>query len=52
MQFMSWQAAMLLGVHFCFQIMRMLNEESVLLATFPDYLPYAKRTARLIPGVW
>jgi protein-S-isoprenylcysteine O-methyltransferase Ste14 len=52
MQFMSWQAAMLLGVHFCFQIMRMLNEESVLLATFPEYLPYAKRTARLIPGVW
>ena len=52
MQFMSWQAAVILGVHFIFQIIRMLNEERVLSATFPEYRDYANRTARLIPGVW
>lgn len=52
MQFMSWQAAGVLAVHFLFQISRMLNEERVLSATFPEYRDYANRTARLIPGVW
>ncbi|MFY9260323.1 MAG: isoprenylcysteine carboxylmethyltransferase family protein [Gallionella sp.] len=52
MQFMSWQAAVVLGVHFIFQIVRMRNEERVLSATFPEYHDYAQRTARLIPGVW
>jgi protein-S-isoprenylcysteine O-methyltransferase Ste14 len=27
-------------------------EESLLRAVFPDYEAYAKRTARLIPGIW
>lgn len=52
LQFMSWYAALILSVHFVFQIARMLNEERVLQAAFPDYQDYAQRTARLIPGVW
>lgn len=52
LQFLSWQAALVLLTHFFFQIRRMLNEERVLTETFPDYRDYAKRTARLIPGVW
>lgn len=52
LQFLSWQAALLLLVHFVFQIRRMLNEEGILTETFPEYRDYAGRTARLIPGVW
>jgi protein-S-isoprenylcysteine O-methyltransferase Ste14 len=52
LQFMSWQAAAILTVHFVFQIMRMLNEERILTEAFAEYLVYAQRTARLIPGVW
>ncbi len=52
LQFLSWQAALVLVVHFVFQIRRMLNEERVLTETFPEYRDYAARTARLIPGVW
>lgn len=52
LQFLSWQAALVLLVHFFFQIRRMLNEERVLTETFPEYRDYANRTARLIPGVW
>lgn len=52
LQFMSWPAALVLVVHFAFQVRRMLNEEQVLTATFPEYREYAQRTARLIPGVW
>jgi len=51
-QFVSWQAAVILLVHFGLQIRRMFNEERVLTATFPEYADYAKRTPRLIPGVW
>ncbi len=52
LQFMSWQAAFILGVHFLFQIARMHNEEQVLRGAFLEYDAYAQRTARLIPGVW
>lgn len=52
MQFLSWQAALLLLLHFFFQVRRMLNEERVLTATFPAYREYAAATCRLIPGVW
>lgn len=52
LQFLSWQAALVLVVHFIFQIRRMLNEERVLAETFPEYRNYANRTARFIPGVW
>lgn len=52
LQYASWQAVLVLLMHFGFQVRRMLNEERVLAATFPEYREYAKRTARLIPGVW
>lgn len=52
LQFLSYQAAALLIVHFFFQIRRMINEERVLAATFPAYQDYAAQTRRLIPGVW
>lgn len=52
LQFLSWQAATVLLVHFVFQVRRMLNEECILTETFPQYRDYADRTARLIPGVW
>lgn len=52
LQFLSWQSALVLMVHFVFQIRRMFNEERVLAGAFPEYRDYASRTARLIPGVW
>lgn len=51
-QFVSWQAVIILLAHFGFQVRRMLNEERILNATFPEYAAYARRTPRLIPGVW
>jgi protein-S-isoprenylcysteine O-methyltransferase Ste14 len=35
-----------------FQLQRMRNEERVLGAAFPEYVAYAARTRRLIPGVY
>ena len=52
LQFLSWQAALVLLMHFAFQVRRMINEEGVLSETFPEYRAYAGSTARLIPGVW
>ena len=52
LQFLSWPAAAVLALHFGFQIARMLNEERVLGEAFPEYADYARRTARLMPGVW
>jgi protein-S-isoprenylcysteine O-methyltransferase Ste14 len=51
-QYASWISAALLVVQCGFQIRRMFNEESLLQNTFPEYVAYAARTARLIPGVW
>ncbi len=49
----AWYAALpFLIVHLALQIRRMIYEESLLRAVFPDYAAYARRTARLIPGVW
>jgi protein-S-isoprenylcysteine O-methyltransferase Ste14 len=49
----AWYAALAyLILHMGFQIRRMLYEESLLRAVFPDYEAYARRTARLIPGIW
>ena len=45
-------ALMFLAVHFGLQMRRMDYEESLLRAVFPDYEIYARRTARLIPGIW
>jgi protein-S-isoprenylcysteine O-methyltransferase Ste14 len=49
----AWYAALLfLVIHMALQIRRMDYEESLLRAVFPDYEAYARRTARLIPGIW
>jgi protein-S-isoprenylcysteine O-methyltransferase Ste14 len=45
-------ALIILMAHAVFQIRRMLNEERVLKATFPEYENYARRTPRLIPTAW
>lgn len=52
LQFRSWLAVAILVVHFAFQVSRMINEERILLETFPEYADYMNRTARLIPRVW
>lgn len=51
-QVVSPLAAVLLILHAGFQFQRMLNEERVLSATFPDYEDYARQTPRLIPARW
>jgi protein-S-isoprenylcysteine O-methyltransferase Ste14 len=51
-QFASPWAALLVLAQFGFQVLRMRNEESVMLLSFPDYAAYRERTARLIPGLW
>lgn len=48
----SWQAALLFLSHLALQLLRLNNEERVLRRTFADYADYARRTARLIPGLW
>jgi protein-S-isoprenylcysteine O-methyltransferase Ste14 len=51
-QFASPPAALLVVAQLGFQVLRMRNEERVLLGSFPDYAAYKERTARLIPGIW
>ena len=49
----AWYAALpFLVLHVSAQIRRMQLEEKVLRKAFPEYAAYARRTARLIPGVW
>jgi protein-S-isoprenylcysteine O-methyltransferase Ste14 len=48
----SLAAALLLALQIAFQIRRILNEEAVLEASFPDYARYKATTARVIPGIW
>jgi protein-S-isoprenylcysteine O-methyltransferase Ste14 len=49
----AWFAALPFFVlHVAVQIRRMQLEEMVLRKAFPEYAAYAKRTQRLIPGVW
>jgi hypothetical protein len=50
--FWSPGAIALIAVQFVFQFMRMNYEERVLRDAFPEYNGYAKRTARLIPGIY
>lgn len=45
-------AVIILIMHGVFQIRRMLHEENVLKATFPEYADYARRTPRLVPLGW
>jgi protein-S-isoprenylcysteine O-methyltransferase Ste14 len=52
LQHVWWGALAFLGVHLALQVRRMLYEESLLRAVFPEYGAYARRTARLVPGVW
>ncbi|HEY1505797.1 MAG TPA: isoprenylcysteine carboxylmethyltransferase family protein [Stellaceae bacterium] len=49
---LSFAAGLLLALQIAFQIGRILNEEAVLEASFPDYARYKARTARVIPGIW
>jgi protein-S-isoprenylcysteine O-methyltransferase Ste14 len=51
-QVVSPVALIILMAHGVFQIRRMLNEERVLEAAFPEYENYARRTPRLIPMAW
>jgi protein-S-isoprenylcysteine O-methyltransferase Ste14 len=48
----SLLAGLLLALQVAFQIRRILNEEAVLEASFPDYARYKASTARVIPGLW
>jgi protein-S-isoprenylcysteine O-methyltransferase Ste14 len=50
-QVISPVALVIAIVHGCLQFRRMLNEERILRATFPEYEGYAVRTPRLIPLV-
>ena len=52
MQFFSPWTALILAVQICFQLRRMRNEELILTQTFPEYLAYGKRTARILPGLY
>jgi protein-S-isoprenylcysteine O-methyltransferase Ste14 len=51
-QVVSPVALLILIAHGVFQIRRMLHEERVLKAAFPEYENYARRTPRLIPMGW
>jgi protein-S-isoprenylcysteine O-methyltransferase Ste14 len=51
-QVLSPVAAVIFIMHAVFQVRRMLNEEAVLRATFPEYGDYAHKTPRLIPIGW
>jgi protein-S-isoprenylcysteine O-methyltransferase Ste14 len=51
-QVVSPVALIVLIAHAGFQVRRMLNEERVLQAAFPEYEKYARRTPRLIPAGW
>jgi protein-S-isoprenylcysteine O-methyltransferase Ste14 len=51
-QFASPLAALLVLAQLACQVLRMRNEEAVLALSFPDYAAYARRTARLVPGLW
>ena len=50
--YLSIQAAVLFSLLVAVQLIRMHYEETVLRATFPEYADYARRTRRVIPGVW
>ncbi len=52
LQFRSWSAAAVLGVHLAFQLGRIYWEERILIETFPQYSEYRNRTHRLIPGIY
>ena len=50
--FASVWAVLWLLLHIACQFQRMKNEERVLRSAFPEYEDYARRTARVIPGLY
>ncbi len=52
LQFRTLPALTLLVVQFALQVRRMIYEERVLASAFPEYASYARRTARVIPGIF
>lgn len=52
LQFMSWPATAILVGHFIVQLWRLGFEETVLRENFPEYDAYARKTARLVPGIY
>jgi protein-S-isoprenylcysteine O-methyltransferase Ste14 len=51
-QFASVWTAILLVMQIAFQLRRMQNEETVLVASFPKYDAYRRSTVRLIPWIY
>jgi protein-S-isoprenylcysteine O-methyltransferase Ste14 len=52
LQFRSVPVALIVIAALGFQLLRMHYEEGVLRAAFPEYAEYARRTARVIPGLY
>jgi len=52
MQFFSLWTALILAVQIGFQLRRMRNEEVILAETFPEYLGYRARIARVLPSIY
>ena len=52
LQFLSPWAVLILALQCACQVIRMKNEEQVLLRAFPQYRNYMARTARLIPHLY
>lgn len=52
MQYRSAAALAMLAAQVSLQIRRMRYEETVLTRAFPEYRDYARRTARIIPGIY
>jgi protein-S-isoprenylcysteine O-methyltransferase Ste14 len=50
--YLSPIAAFVFAVQIAFQFYRMRCEEEILAATFPEYADYAKRTWRVLPGLY
>ncbi|MGB9153552.1 MAG: isoprenylcysteine carboxylmethyltransferase family protein [Alphaproteobacteria bacterium] len=50
--FLSPWALILVAVQLALQIVRIHYEEKVLKENFPEYEEYAKKTWRLIPGIY
>lgn len=52
LQYLSPAVLFVFAVQVAFQFYRMSCEEKVLAATFPEYTDYAKRTWRILPGLY
>ncbi len=52
LQYISPFAVFLFAVQVSFQLYRMSCEEKVLSAAFPEYADYARRTRRILPGIY